>query len=268
MKKSIVCEKMRRGEIILSAKMNFMNPNLAELMGYYGFDCLWVCNEHQGVDRSMMENIIRTAKISGIDILVRTGFGCHTDLIQPLEMGAQGLMIPHIKSASQVESLVREAKFYPRGLRGMDCVNGDVDQGMYPMKDYIQFALDNTFLVVQIEDPEALSNVDEIAAVKGLDIIFFGPLDFSQSIGVPGEIRHPKVWDAIMRCSEACAKHGIYCGTPGLGDPEYIQKLIAKGVKFITGPSDYGIVRSGLQAEVKKYQDMGFKFRKYDPKTA
>jgi len=85
---------------------------------------------------------------------------------------------------------------------------------------------------------------------------------------VPGEIRHPKIWDAIMRCSEACAKNGIYCGTPGLGDPEYIQKLIANGVKFLSGPSDYGIVRSGLQAEVKKYQDMGFTFRKYDPKTA
>jgi 4-hydroxy-2-oxoheptanedioate aldolase len=265
MKKSIVCEKMRRGEIIMTAKMNFMNPNLAELMGHYGFDCLWVCNEHQAIDRSMVEDIVRAGKISGVDIMIRTGYGCHTDLIQPLEMGAQGLMIPHIKSAAQVENLVREAKFHPLGLRGMDCVNGDADQGMCPTKDYIDFALENTFLSVQVEDTDALDQVDEIAAVKGLDMIFLGPADFSQSIGLPGEIRHPKVWDAILRCSEACAKNGIYCGTPGLGDPEYIRKLIANDVKFIAGPSDYGIVRSGLQAEVKKYQEMGFTFRKYDP---
>lgn len=83
MKKSVVREKMRRGEIILTAKMNFMNPNLAELMGHMGFDCLWICNEHQAIDRSMLENIIRTGKITGMDMLVRTGAGDHTDLIQP-----------------------------------------------------------------------------------------------------------------------------------------------------------------------------------------
>ena len=263
MKKSIVCEKMRKGEVILAAKMNFMNSNLAELMGHMGFDCLWICNEHQGIDRSMLENIIRTGKISGMDMLIRTGHGSHTDLIQPLEMGAQGLMIPHIKSAEQVKHIVHEAKFHPFGLRGMDCVNGDADQGMASVDEYIEFARNNTFLAVQIEDEAVMAQVDDIASVDGLDMIFLGPKDFSQSIGEPGNVRHPKVWDAIMKTSEACARHGIYCATSGLGDLEYMKKLIDNGVKFIPALSDYGVMVQGLKDAKEKYGQLGVEFRKY-----
>lgn len=267
MKKSIVCKKMRRGEIILTAKLNFMNPNLAELIGYFGFDCLWICNEHQGIDRSMLENIIRTARITGMDMLIRTGFGNHTDLIQPLEMGAQGLMIPHIHSVEQVREIIRESKFYPCGLRGMDCVNGDADQGMVSIRDYVEFARENTFIAVQIEDKEALAQVDQIAAVKGLDMIFIGPKDFSQAVGDPGNVHHPEVWEAILRCSEACDRHHIYCATSGLGDSDYMRRLIDNGVKFLTGPSDYGAVMQGLKSDVEKYGKLGFTFRKYSNST-
>lgn len=255
---------MRRGEIILTAKLNFMNPNLAELIGYFGFDCLWICNEHQGIDRSMLENIIRTAKITGMDMLVRTGYGSHTDLIQPLEMGAQGLMIPHIESVEQVKKIIRQAKFAPYGLRGLDCVNGDADQGMFgPIQAYTKFGLENTFLAFQVEDEGALAQADQIACIPGVDMLFLGPKDFSQAIGDPGNVRNPKVFDAIKRLAEICNRHGIYCATSGLGDAEYMQKLIDVGVKFLTGPSDYGAVMRGLKADVEKYGKLGFAFREY-----
>ena len=99
MKKSVVREKMRRGEIILTAKMNFMNPNLAELIGLMGFDCLWICNEHQAIDRSLLENIIRTARITGIEperihrelhkgrIVIVAGFQGITDSMEVTTLG-------------------------------------------------------------------------------------------------------------------------------------------------------------------------------------
>jgi 4-hydroxy-2-oxoheptanedioate aldolase len=211
----------------------------------------------------MLENIIRTGKITGMDMLIRTACGSHSDLIQPLEMGAQGIMIPHIESTKQVEQIIREAKFHPYGLRGMDCVNGDADQGMAAMEEYIEFARKNSFIAVQIEDEDALAQVDSIAAVRGLDMIFLGPKDFSQAIGEPGNVRSPKVWDAIMKCSEACNRNNIYCATSGMGDPEYMQKLIDNGVKFLTGASDYGAVMRGLKSDIEKYGKLGFTFREY-----
>lgn len=265
MKKSIVCEKMRRGEPIMAAKLNFFSPDLAELIGYTGYDVLWICNEHEMVDRSTLANILRTSKITGMDMMVRLSASAdYTDLIQPLEAGAQGLMIPHVHKVEQLKWIAHETKFYPRGMRGMDCVNQDADQGFAPTLDYIKFANDNTFVVAQIEDEEALSHAEEFAAVDGIDVIFIGPADYSESIGLPGQPRHPKVVDAIRRCADACAKHGKYCGTPGFGDIEFCQNLISWGVKFITGTSDWGILKEGFAADVRKYENSGlFTFRHY-----
>ena len=265
MKKSIVCEKMRRGEPVLVAKQNFFNADLAELIGYTGWDALWLCNEHKMVDRALLANILCGAKITGMDMLVRLSAADYTDLIQPLEAGAQGLMIPHIHTVDQLKWIVRETKFHPLGRRGMDCVNQDADQGFADTLEYIKFANENTFIVAQIEDPEALEQVDALAAVPGIDVIFLGPADYSHSIGLPGEVKHPKVQDAIKRCAEACAKYGKYCGTPNLDDIEYARQLLDWGVKFQTAVSDYGICRSGFMACRKKYEDAGlFTFRNYD----
>ncbi len=264
MKKSIVCEKLRKGQPVMVAKHNFFNPELAELIGYTGWDALWLCNEHEMIDRSLLASILRGAKISGIDMMVRLSASDYTDLIQPLEAGAQGLMIPHVHTAEQLRWIVRETKFHPIGFRGMDCVNQDADQGMAKTLDYIKFANENTFIVAQIEDDDALQKVDELAAVKGIDVIFLGPADYSHSIGLPGQVRHPKVIDAIRRCADACAKHGITCGTVGFNDIEFCRQLIGWGVKFITGPSDYRIVSQGFAAMAKMYEDSGlFTLRHY-----
>ena len=266
MKTSIVREKMRRGEPILAAKINFMNPDMAEMIGYAGYDVLWICNEHAYVDPENLKNILRTAKITGIDMMVRTSFGQgdYTDLIQPLEAGAQGLMIPHIHERSHLEFIARECKFQPLGRRGVDAVNQDADQGYCPLKEYLEFANDNTFIVAQIEDPEALEKADDFASVKGIDVLFLGPSDYSHSIGKPGEFRCAEVSRAIEKLAGICEKHGIYCGTVGFGDTEFCRKMIDSGVKFLGGPSDWGICYNGFKAEVEKYKKAGlFSFREY-----
>ena len=266
MKTSIVREKMRRGEPVLLAKMNFATPDMAELIGYAGYDALWICNEHAYIDPETMKNILRTAKITGIDMLVRTSFGQgdYTDLIQPLEAGAQGLMIPHIHERAQLEFIVKECKFHPLGRRGVDAVNQDADQGYYPLKDYIKFANDNTFIVAQIEDPDALEKADDLASVEGIDVLFLGPSDYAHSIGKPGEFRCAEVSKALEKLAGICEKHGIYCGTVGFGDPEFCRKMIDSGIKFLSGPSDYGICYNGFKTDVDKYKQAGlFSVREY-----
>ena len=199
-----------------------------------------------------------------MDIMVRKAISNHADAIQILEMGAQGLMIPHIESVSHAARIVDYCKFHPIGNRGLDVVNGDADQGMVGIKEYIEFQNKNTFICVQIEDPAALDQVNEIASIEGIDMIFLGPKDFSQAIGYPGEVRHPKVWEAIVRTAEACIKAKKVCGTSGLGgDEEYTARLKDIGVKFFTGPSDYGAITTSFSRDVEKYKKLGFTFREY-----
>jgi 4-hydroxy-2-oxoheptanedioate aldolase len=257
--KSRVKEKIRRQEPILCAATHFPHPDITEFIGQFGFDCLWVCTEHIATDRSTLENVIRAGRLTGMDIMVRVVRGNYDDLIQPLELGAKGLMIPRLRTPAEVERIVYDTKFYPLGRRGIDGANPDADMGMVPLVDYIRFANEETFLMVQIEDIEAVECVEEIAAIKGIDILFVGPADLSQSLGYPGELKHPKVWQALERTVAACAKNGIYCGTSGL-DIEYTQKLLELGVKFIAAVGDYGIMRKGFREAINVYSQLGFTF--------
>ena len=109
-----------------------------------------------------------------------------------------------------------------------------------------------------------MEKAEELASVKGVDVLFLGPADFSHSIGKPGQFRCPEVMAAIEKLSAICAKHNIYCGTVGFGDPEYCRKMIDMGVKFLGGPSDWGICYNGFKADVEKYKQAGlFSFREY-----
>ena len=260
MKKSLVREKMKKGELILSAAMCFVNPRIAELIGTMGFDCLWICNEHGASDLSEIENSVRACRLSGMDSMVRVGYGSHANLIQVLEMGASGLMLPRVQSVEETEEIVRQTRFFPIGQRGISGGGTDADLGGVAIKDYIRFANDNTFLCIQIEDMKAVDQVEKIAAIKGVDIIFVGPTDLSQDLGCPGELKHPAVIEAIKRTACACEKNGIYCGTPGL-DLDYSKKLINYGVKFLTNGADLGILRSGYKDLREKYSELGFSFR-------
>ena len=255
LKKSKVLEKLRRGETVFCYKSIYADPDICELMGCLGVDVIWICNEHIGIDPDRLRNVIRAGRAGGADIMVRRVFGAYDDLIQPLEMGASGLMIPHCTSAEMVREIVRQTRFQPVGRRGIDGVSADSEFGLHPLKEYIDFANRETFLMVQIEDAEAIDKIESIAAVPGVDIVFIGPADLSHSIGCPGDLKNPVIRQAIARTAAACAKNGKFCGTSGL-DREYTKSLIAQGVRFITKCSEYGLIREGFSKRLAEDRDL------------
>lgn len=261
MNPSRVKQKLKAGKAVLCAANHFSNPNIVELIGQVGYDCVWICNEHVGINRETLEHQIRAARLTNMDAMIRIVRGNHDDLIQPLEMGAKGLMIPRIRTAEEAARIVYDAKFAPVGMRGIDGVNPDADMGMVPFTEYLAFSNDNTFLNLQIEDADAVDRIDELASVKGIDILFIGPTDLSQSYGIPGEIQHPRILEAIKRTVAACARHGIACGTPGI-NPEYGKKLLDLGVRFLAGPGDFGLLRGGFLAATESWGKLGFTFEK------
>lgn len=264
MRESLVRMKMRKGEPVLSVAMAFAHPRIVEMMGGLGFDCIWICTEHGSVDPSVLEDSIRAARLVGMDTMIRVGRGTHCDLIRVLEMGASGLMLPRVRNAEEARRIVEDTRFYPLGQRGISGGGVDADLGRMPLKEYIEFANRNTFLCLQIEDTGAVEQVEEIASVVGVDMLFVGPTDLSQSLGVPGELKHPAVLDGIRKTVDACERHGIYCGTPGLG-VEHTRLLLDMGVKFITAVSDLGLLNEGLRRTRDAYGALGFAFRADDP---
>jgi 4-hydroxy-2-oxoheptanedioate aldolase len=258
MKKSIVKEKLKRGEPIYTVKVAYQDPALYELVGNIGFDCIWICNEHIGINPSNMDSIIRACRASGIDAMVRTKPGSHRDLIQPLEMGANGLMLPRVKNVEEVKAVIEECKFPPEGMRGVDGISADADFGLLPLKEYMKHANENTFLMVQIETLEVIDNIEEIAAIEGVDILFVGPADLSLSLGCPGEFNHPKIQEISRKVVAACNKYGKTAGIP-CGGIDRINERLEQGFKFLCGASDYRLIKNGFISEKQEVEKLGIK---------
>lgn len=259
MKKSIVREKLERGEPVYTVKVAYQDPALYELVGNVGFDCIWVCNEHIGINPSTMDSIIRACRVSGIDAMVRTKPGSHRDLIQPLEMGASGLMLPRIKNADEVRAVVEECKFPPIGMRGIDGISADADFGLLSLKEYMKRANENTFIMIQIENVEVIDYIDEIAAIEGVDILFVGPADLSLSMGCPGEFNHPKIQEVCKKVVKACKKYGKTAGIP-CGATDKINDYLEQGFKFLCGASDYRLIKNGFLKEKQEVEQLGIRF--------
>lgn len=236
MRPSRVLARLRAGDIATCFKLNLMDARAAEIAAMAGFDCVWLCQEHVPNGMADIEGQIRAAKMLDVDSIVRVMRGSYSDYIRPLEADAAGIMVPHLMSLEDAKNVVRMTKFHPVGRRPVDSGNSDGAYCTIPFVDYIAQANEQRFVCCQIEDPEPLEELDAIAALPGIDMLFFGPADFSHGIGAPAKFDDPRVLDARKRVAEACAKHGKFSGT--VANPNTIDEVIDLGFRFISMGAD------------------------------
>ncbi len=231
MRQSRVLEKLRSGRAVSCIKLNLDNARVAELAAMAGVDCLWLDLEHVASDWSVLEAQIYAAKAYDVDVMVRVGRGSYSDYIRPLELDAAGIMVPHIMSLADAQSVIRMTRFHPIGRRPIDGGNADGAYAQVGLKDYIRQANEDRFVVFQIEDPEPMAELEEIASLPGVDMLFFGPGDFSHGLGAPGEANHPKLVEARKRIGEVALAHGKFAGTTGpVGS---VPEFLALGYRFL-----------------------------------
>lgn len=253
MRPSRVLAKLRAGEVVSCFKLNLADARAMEIAAMAGFDCLWPDMEHVGNDLSVIEKGIWAAKSQDVDVMVRVARGGYSDYIRPLELDATGIMVPHLMSLADARQVVRMTRFHPVGRRPVDGGNADGGYCNVDFKTYLKTANEQRFLVVQIEDPEPLAELDAIAALPGIDMLFFGPGDFSQGIGAPGEWDDPRLLDARRRVAEAARRHGKFAGT--VGSPANLADLVALGYRFVSLGADVVGLSTycrGILAEVQK----------------
>lgn len=245
LKKCKALDRMRAGETINCFKFNLDGFRGVQLIGMLGFDCLWTDMEHTPNSIELIEKQVMAAKACGVDMIVRVHRGSYSDLVNPLEMDAAGVMVPHVMCAEDARKIARMTKFQPRGLRPVDGGNADGAFCMVPFKEYAEFVNENRMVIAQIEDPEAMDELDEICATDGLDMIFFGPGDYSHALGVPGEITHPEVNKARILVAETARKHGKLAGTTG--SPQTFTEYSRMGYRLINiGADIFGMSKYGM----------------------
>jgi len=236
MRPSRLLKKLRDGQAVCTFKLNTESPRIAELAAMAGFDALWLDMEHTGNNWQTIEQMIRAAKLFDVDTVVRVARGSYSDYIRPLEMDATGIMVPHIMSAADARHVVQMTRFQPLGRRALDSGNQDGAYCNVPLQEYLRDSNEQRFIVGQIEDPEAVDELDEIAAVPGLDILLFGPGDFSHAIGAPGDFGHPQLLEARKRMVDACRAHGKFAAT--VGTLNNLAELLEMGFQYVNIGSD------------------------------
>ncbi len=230
-----------------------ISPKLAEIAGEHGaYDALWLDFEHAGISMRDVELSTLAAKAYGLDSFVRMPATDYASPMRALEAGAGGVMYSMVRSAAEVEQGVRWAKFAPRGQRGLNGGNRDGRFGLEPLAEYVERANAETFVGVQIETPEAIEQIDAIAAVPDLDLLFIGPVDVSLLLGVPGQFDHPKCLETIDRIAAACARAGKPWGIVPRG-ADYAERMAARGCRLFVFAFDIHVVHAGIRALREKY---------------
>ncbi len=239
MRKSKVIKKINEGKTAFSIKLNLADPRGAELAAMSGFDCIWIDMEHVPSDYSTIENLNRAAKLYDCDVLCRIGrTGGYSDIIRPLEADCTGIMVPHLMSLEEAKQIVYYTKFHPIGRRPLDGGNADGKFCLVDGKDYMKEANEERFTVIQIEDPEPVKELEEICALEGIDMIFFGPADFSQGIGAPCDWDNPQIDETRKLVAKTARKYGKMAGTTG--SVATAQARIDEGYNFINVGADVG----------------------------
>lgn len=259
MRPSKIKAKLRRNEPALVTTIHLTDPSAYELVSLMGFDGLWMDLEHHAASVETANNLMRAARVGTADVLARPAKGEFMRLGRMLEAGAQGIMYPRCDSAAEAREVVKWSKFAPLGRRGADGGNPDMPYCTMPVDEYVRRANDETFVVVQIEDRDAVANAREIAAVEGVDVLFFGPGDFTVLSGIPGQFDHPMVDEAIRAVAAAAKAAGKHWGMP-VGTPERAKQMLDLGARLLAHGADIIWLKMGLEETRRRFAPLGFTF--------
>ena len=190
MKKNNLKEVLKEGKNGFGTFLKFTDPAVVEIMGFAGFDFVIIDQEHGPISLQSAQNMLRAAESANITPVIRVTDNAETLILRALDIGAQGIEIPQINTKSDALRAVKAVKYSPQGQRGLCRYVRAADYSSMDRYKYFKYASQETMIIAHIEGVEGINNLEEILSVAGIDVIFIGPYDLSQSLGIPGQINH------------------------------------------------------------------------------
>ncbi len=224
--------KLKAGQVVYGFRMDFSSAPVVESLGDTGYDFVYFDLEHVPMSEESCLEMIRTAEMVGLTPLVRVPSGNPGMVQRLLDSGVLGIIFPHCNTRQEAVAAVEMVKFPPEGHRGI--AGRSLSLSRMSVADYVREANRETLVIAMIEEKEALDNLDDILTVAGLDVLFIGRLDLSLSLGIPGEINHRLIEDAvdtIITRGEAAGK-AVGVGAINVADTDSARQFREKGARF------------------------------------
>lgn len=229
------------------------SPKLVEMFGMFGnFHAVWIDQEHCAIPQQQIELLMMACRASGIEGFVRVPPLDYCTIMRPMEAGACGVMVAQIRDVAQVRQIVAWAKYPTEGVRGTFRANAEARYGATEVAEHMASANRARWLAIQIETPESVACLNDIAAIEGVDTLFVGPGDLAATLGVAGQPMHPKCTDALQRVAEATQRAGKSWGVLPLS-LEHADFCRSLGCQMFSLASDAESLRVGLAGAQEKY---------------
>lgn len=246
MQKNLLQNSLNKGDTLYGPFCKIQDPAIVEIAALSGFDFVIIDMEHGPYSIESTQNMIRAAEASGITPVVRVTENSETLILRTLDIGAKCIQVPQICTKEDADRLVKSTKFYPKGERGMCRYVRAAEYTNIDPANHFGKANDSITTIIHIEGMQGINNLEEIVKVDGIDIIFLGPYDLSQSCGVPGQVNNPKVVDAMKGAVETAKKYGKFVGT-FTESPEKAKMWKEIGVQYISYTVDVGLIMNNFK---------------------
>ena len=255
MQSNTVREKVRNGQPTLGCFLGMGSPAIAELLAHAGCEWLLIEMEHNGLDMAEVEHMLRAMNGSETIPLVRIPSADPVFIQRALDIGAMGITVPMVRTAAEAQAIVRASRYPPEGSRSF----GPLRASQYTVnyEEYFEQANDNVLITLIVETAEAVENLEEIAAVPGIDVLFIGAFDLCLSLGLnPFEMPLPEI-DAVMERTLAVAATADVAVGVGAGSPQELRKRAAQGFTFLAYGPDYIMLLNAIRPGVEEFRRLG-----------
>jgi 4-hydroxy-2-oxoheptanedioate aldolase len=254
---SIIKERLAAGQLVRVMHFTgFATPKMLEVVGRLGnLHGMWFDQEHAAIPHAELELMLIACRAAGKEAFARVPPTDYATIMRPMEAGCCGVMVAQVRTLAEVERVVEWAKYPPLGKRGFLGGNSEGGFGTVEMATHIATANRDRWLAIQIETPEAVEIVDQIAAVEDVDWLFVGPADLSVTLGVPGQFLHAKCIAALERVAAATKQAGKAWGTLPR-DAEHARRCREMGCQLFSIIGDLDCLRIGLQVMEERFPDL------------
>lgn len=250
---NVIKEKLNNGKRVFGSWSSIPSTVLTEIIAHSGLDFLVIDAEHGPLSMETAQEMVRVVQGYALTPLIRIPANEPYLILRALDIGAQGVHIPHVSTAEDARNAVKFSKYRPMGNRGYSPFTRAGRFGLNAAY-HAEQANKDTLVVAHVEGVEGVRNLKEIVKVKGLDVVFIGPYDLSQSLGKPGQVKDKEVIKLVQDSAKLIENSGLVCGSFA-SDKEYLDILWNCGVRYLTYMVDSAIILDAYRNIAKDFNN-------------